>query len=322
MANALRHTVLAHVAVSIQTARVVVLALILALGGPGMVSAAGESIRCPLADGFDHAVGKPDAHGYYRFRGFNPKGHLGEDWDGNGGGNTDLGDPVYAVAVGVVVHAADLRSSWGNVVIVRHAFRDESGKIQMVDSLYAHLNEIKVRMNQIVKRGELLGTIGTNHGMYVAHLHLEMHRNLAMGPSRVGFARDYSNFYSPSQFIESHRTLSGGFARVEIPVNTFQSHGGPSSPEPDLAGAGASLRGVKATSHSLSIPVYRGSDAPLSTYRPGTGTIRRIPESPTAVAQDVKPQPPTGIQTVDPEDFWSRVKSKLKNGTLDTGAPK
>ena len=31
----------------------------------------------PLADGFDYPVGKPDAAGYYVYRGFTPGGHLG-----------------------------------------------------------------------------------------------------------------------------------------------------------------------------------------------------------------------------------------------------
>src|SRR3569623_7820 len=109
----------------------------LACGSVAMAS--GDFIRCAVADGFDHADGKPNAAGYYKFRGFSPKGHLGEDWNGNSGGNTDLGDPVYSIGNGVVVHAKDIHVGWGNVVIVRHAFRDETGKIQMVDSLYGHL---------------------------------------------------------------------------------------------------------------------------------------------------------------------------------------
>lgn len=276
-----------------------------------------DTVRCPMADGFDHAVGKPNASGYYKFRGFSPKGHLGEDWNGNGGGNSDLGDPVYSIANGVVVHAKDIHVGWGNVVIVRHAYRDETGKVQMVDSLYGHLNEIKVKVGQIVKRGELVGTIGTNHGMYEAHLHLEMHKNLAMGPNRTGFAHDYSNYYSPTHFIESHRTLSGGFAKVEIPINTFSPY-----PESGKAGAiaskstdAAASAGIRISAHSLSIPVYRGSSAPVaSSYGPGSSSTKRSAPTPS--------QTPAGINpSAEGDDFWSRVKSKVKSGKItDSGS--
>ena len=77
----------------------------------------------PLADGFDFPVGKPDGKGYYKSRGLRlatPR-HLGEDWNGNGGGNSDLGDPVYSIGMGLVTYAADARGRWGKVVIVRHA---------------------------------------------------------------------------------------------------------------------------------------------------------------------------------------------------------
>lgn len=73
----------------------------------------------PLCDGFDFPVGKPDGKGYYRSRGLRLKSprHMGEDWNGNGGGNTDLGDPVYSVGHGVVTYAADARGAWGKVVL-------------------------------------------------------------------------------------------------------------------------------------------------------------------------------------------------------------
>src|SRR5439155_21319739 len=71
-----------------------------------------------LADGFDFPIGKPDAEGYYKARGFRSRGHLGEHWDGVRGGDTDLGDPIYSVADGLVVFARDCHMGWGNVLIV------------------------------------------------------------------------------------------------------------------------------------------------------------------------------------------------------------
>src|SRR5580700_7729013 len=78
-----------------------------------------------LADGFQLPVGtNGDGKGYFKARGMTPNGHLGEDWDGVGGGDTDLGDPVYAIATGVVVFSDNVHVGWGNVIIVRHVYKE------------------------------------------------------------------------------------------------------------------------------------------------------------------------------------------------------
>jgi murein DD-endopeptidase MepM/ murein hydrolase activator NlpD len=173
-----------------------------------------------LADGFDFPVGKPDAQGYYKARGFRPHGHLGEDWDGVGGGDTDLGDPIYCIGNGVVVFARDCHQGWGNVIIVRHAFRDH-GVIRSIDSLYGHLQKILVHRGEAVSRGQLIARMGNAHGLYDAHLHLEIRKNLQIGMSRAKFAQDYSNYYAPSQFILSHRHLSTSGRKYRVAMNTF-----------------------------------------------------------------------------------------------------
>lgn len=179
----------------------------------------GQTAFTRLADGFDLPVGKPDARGYYKARGFKSHGHLGEDWDGVGGGDTDLGDPVYCIGDGVVVFAQDCHQGWGNVIIVRHAYR-EGGSVRNVDSLYGHLNKILVRRGQAVRRGQQIAQIGNAHGLYDAHLHLEVRKNIAIGMSRDKFAQDSSNYFDPTSFIESHRRLqsTGGY---RIAMNTF-----------------------------------------------------------------------------------------------------
>jgi hypothetical protein len=177
--------------------------------------------RTRVADGFDFPVGKPDAEGYYKARGFRPNGHLGEDWNGIGGGDTDLGDPIYSIAHGYVVFARDVRLGWGNVVIVRHTYL-ERGKLITIDSLYGHLDRIAVKEGQQVLRGQLVGTMGTNRGMYPAHLHLEIRKNLFIGMNRSAFKRDFSNYYSPTDFITPHRKMQGGGRSALIAINTFQ----------------------------------------------------------------------------------------------------
>jgi murein DD-endopeptidase MepM/ murein hydrolase activator NlpD len=179
-----------------------------------------ESAFTKLADGFDFPVGKPDAQGYYKARGYRSGGHLGEDWDGVRGGDSDLGDPIYSIGDGVVVFARDCHMGWGNVVIVRHAYR-ENGTVKNIDSLYGHLNTILVRRGQAVSRGQKIATMGTAHGLYDAHLHFEVRKNLAIGMSRAAFARDSSNYHDPTQFVLSHRHLQTGSGTYRIAMNTF-----------------------------------------------------------------------------------------------------
>lgn len=179
-----------------------------------------ETASTKLADGFDFPVGKPEAEGYYKARGFRSGGHVGEDWDGVRGGDTDLKDPIYCIGSGVVVFARDVHRGWGNVVIVRHAFR-EGGTVKHIDSLYGHLHAIMVKRGQRVARGQQVGTMGTAHGRYDAHLHLEIRKNLEIGMSRAKFQKTFSNYYDPSDFIESHRHLSGGGESFRVAMNTF-----------------------------------------------------------------------------------------------------
>src|SRR6476661_1047617 len=83
------------------------------------IVAAEECVSVRLSDGFSCPVGSDGAKKYYKARGFQPNGHLGEDWNGVGGGDTDLGDPIYSAADGIVTFAQDYRLGWGNVVIIR-----------------------------------------------------------------------------------------------------------------------------------------------------------------------------------------------------------
>lgn len=173
-----------------------------------------------LADGFDFPVGKPSADGYRISRGFTSRGHLGEDWVGQGGSGTDFRDPVYAIGTGVVMLARDFRRSWGNVIVVRHAFMEE-GQVKYADSLYGHLDRVLVREGQRVARGQQIGTIGNAHGLYAPHLHFEVHKNLAIGVVHTMFAGDLSNYYVPSDFVNSHRTLQSGNRVTTVAMNNY-----------------------------------------------------------------------------------------------------
>ena len=185
--------------------------------------------KVKIADGFDFPVGKPDASGYYKARGLRLRSptHFGEDWNGRGGGNSDLGDPVYSIANGIVTFAHNVRQGWGNVVIIRHAYRDpSSGKVKFVDSLYGHLDRISVKNGQSITRGENIGTIGTNYGMYPAHLHFEIRHNINIGMYRSKVTSNYDNWADPTQFINKYRRLNREWRKVAVPTGTYKEYQG------------------------------------------------------------------------------------------------
>jgi hypothetical protein len=94
-----------------------------------------------VSNGFDYPVGETgyvtqanDGDGWYNAQDFRVNNHLGEDWNGEGGGDTDCGEPVYAISKGTIVYAQNAGSGWGNVIILRHELPDGT----QVESLYGH----------------------------------------------------------------------------------------------------------------------------------------------------------------------------------------
>ncbi|MFN0130131.1 MAG: M23 family metallopeptidase [Verrucomicrobiales bacterium] len=267
--------------------------------GAGSASAE-RRVKVPLADGFEIPVGKPPGEGYYVFRGYAPNGHLGEDWNGKGGGDTDLGDPVYSCADGMVVFSYDVRVGWGNVVIIRHAYRSADGSIRQVDSLYAHLDRRTVRKDQIVKRGQEIGTIGTAHGRYAAHLHFEMRKNLEVGMNRSKFPKDFSVYYSPRQFMAAHRTLRGG-GMATIAVDTFGKYVGSGASPDKTADAAASGGPAREIPTRESTATDRADDLKRKLDQ-----LERLVEKNKKDAE--------ALTDEDVDGFWDRLKTRLKSG--------
>jgi len=159
----------------------------------------------PLADGLDFPVGPPDAEGYYDAQPFGRNRHLGSDWNGLGGGDTDLGDPVFSVGDGLVTAASDVGGGWGGVVRVVHRLPDPGGGPEwLVESLYAHLEEVLVRRGDSVRRGERLGSMGNVGGLYAAHLHLEI-RGWPGLPLGGGYGAPGASYMDPTELIQGHR---------------------------------------------------------------------------------------------------------------------
>jgi len=156
-----------------------------------------------ISDGFDFPVGKPDAKGYYNAQFFGANNHLGDDWNGVGGGDTDLGDPIYSIANGYISEAKNYKGGWGNVVRIIHAIKSESSTYYL-ESLYAHCDTTLVEKGTLVSRGDEIASIGNCDGSYLAHLHLEL-RNELNKDIGGGYSSEYEYHLDPSEFIKLNR---------------------------------------------------------------------------------------------------------------------
>jgi murein DD-endopeptidase MepM/ murein hydrolase activator NlpD len=155
---------------------------------------------------FRNPVGKPPGKGYYDANPFMNKAHLGEDWNGNKGGNSDLGDTVYAAANGYINFAEDIGGGWGNVIRILHQL-PPGNKFPQVESLYAHFEKVFVKPNTYIKIGAPIGTIGTANGIYPAHLHFEMRHDPTMEIGG-GYSSDTTGYLNPKSFIKEFNQLN------------------------------------------------------------------------------------------------------------------
>ena len=90
--------------------------------------------------------------------------HLGVDLDAN------LGNPVFSVNDGVVQFVDEL-PNYGKTFIINHGLGIFSG--------YLHLSEIKAVINSKVKRGEIIGLVGSTGYSLAPHLHFTIKINSA-----------------------------------------------------------------------------------------------------------------------------------------------
>jgi murein DD-endopeptidase MepM/ murein hydrolase activator NlpD len=88
--------------------------------------------------------------------------HTGVDFSGG------TGTPVRAASTGEVF-SASWRGGYGQCIILLHG----GG----MSTLYGHLSRIYVRPGQGVKRGQVIGAIGSTGLSTGPHLHFELRRN-------------------------------------------------------------------------------------------------------------------------------------------------
>jgi hypothetical protein len=162
-----------------------------------------ELASIPTAIRFDFPLGSENGAMAYNAQRFTENRHLGDDLNGIGSENSDLGDPIYAIADGRVLLARDEGPGWGNVIIVLHAYID-NGERKYVQSYYGHLESMPVHAGEDVRRGQQIATVGTAGGRYFAHLHFEMREFVTpfVGP---GYREDTRGWLDPTGFIKAHR---------------------------------------------------------------------------------------------------------------------
>jgi murein DD-endopeptidase MepM/ murein hydrolase activator NlpD len=98
------------------------------------------------------------------------------------------GTPIYATADGSVITAGNTGNGYGNHVIINHSYGYET--------LYGHMVRVKVRNGQNVKRGEVIGWVGSTGKSTGPHLHYEVHKN----KDKIDPIYFFYNDLTPEQF--------------------------------------------------------------------------------------------------------------------------
>ncbi len=110
------------------------------------------------------------------------KSHMGLDFA------APSGTPIYATADGIVKFSGFSTGGYGNHVIINHGFGYET--------LYGHMVRVGATQGQQVKRGQVIGYVGSTGKSTGPHLHYEVHKS--------GVQLDPINFFyndlTPAQF--------------------------------------------------------------------------------------------------------------------------
>jgi murein DD-endopeptidase MepM/ murein hydrolase activator NlpD len=100
------------------------------------------------------------------------------------------GTPIYATGDGVVYKADASLSGYGNHIEINHGYGYKT--------LYAHLSKYNCRPGQRVKRGDIIGYVGSTGRSQAPHLHYEVFK----GSERVNPLNFYYGSISAKEYIE------------------------------------------------------------------------------------------------------------------------
>ena len=97
--------------------------------------------------------------------------HTGVDLAGAGINGT----PIYAIQDGLVVTSGYSNYGYGNYVIINHGECVDNNSSYI--SLYGHCSALVAKEGETVKKGDLIGYVGTTGNSTGPHLHLEVREN-------------------------------------------------------------------------------------------------------------------------------------------------
>jgi len=106
------------------------------------------------------------------------------------------GTPIYATGNGVVVRADNRATGFGNHIVINHGYGYQT--------LYAHLSKYNVKRGQHVKRGDLIGFVGSTGRSTGPHLHYEVHKN----GRKVNPINYYYGDLTPEEFVAMQKAAS------------------------------------------------------------------------------------------------------------------
>jgi len=98
------------------------------------------------------------------------------------------GTPIYATSDGVVQIAGFKTDGYGNKVVINHGYGFQT--------LYGHMVRVKAKVGQSVKRGEVIGYVGSTGKSTGPHLHYEVIKRGA----KVDPVYYFFNDLTPAQF--------------------------------------------------------------------------------------------------------------------------
>jgi murein DD-endopeptidase MepM/ murein hydrolase activator NlpD len=140
-----------------------------------------EKNKCTIVSGFGYRI-----HPVYKTL----RMHTGIDFAAK------TGTPIYATGDGIVIDPKGNESGYGNVCIISHGYGYQS--------LYGHMSRMVVKPGDRVKRGQLVGYVGSTGLSVAPHCHYEVIKNGV----KIDPVHFFYNDLTPAEYEQVIKTAS------------------------------------------------------------------------------------------------------------------